>query len=155
MKNNLTNNLNMLSPGNFKITIDTAEFSNLEFFCTTASIPGLSVSALVQGYKNNKAYFPGETIEYSQFTLSFIVDEELKNYKEIYDWITENKTLEPKFKDITLSILSNKNTTNKQILFHDCFPISLGELSFTTQDTAVDYITCEVTFQYNMFEFIR
>ena len=78
-----------------------------------------------------------------------------KNYKEIYDWITENKTLEPKFKDITLSILSNKNTTNKQILFHDCFPISLGELSFTTQDTAVDYITCEVTFQYNMFEFIR
>ena len=27
----------------------------------------------------------GETIEYSQFTLSFIVDEELKNYKEIYD----------------------------------------------------------------------
>ena len=67
MKNNLTNNLNMLSPGNFKITIDTAEFSNLEFFCTTASIPGLSVSALVQGYKNNKAYFPGETIEYRPF----------------------------------------------------------------------------------------
>ena len=155
MKNNLTDNLNMLSPGNFKITIDGKEFSNLQFFCTTASVPAISTGAILTGYKNTNAYFPGETIEYSQFTLSFIVDEELKNYIEMYNWISTNSTAEPKFKDVTLSIQTNKNTVNKQLLFHDSFPVSLGELSFTTQDTAVDYLTCDVTFQYNKFEFIR
>ena len=158
MKNNLTDNLNMLSPGNFKITIDGKEFSNLQFFCTTASVPAISTSAILTGYKNTNAYFPGETIEYTgDFTSKQekIVDEELKNYIEMYNWISTNSTVEPKFKDVTLSIQTNKNTVNKQLLFHDSFPISLGELSFTTQDTAVDYLTCEVTFQYNKFEFIR
>ena len=155
MKNNLTDNLNMLSPGNFKVTIDSNEFANLEFFCTTANVPGISTGAILQGFKNTKAYFPGETIEYSQFSISFIVDEELKNYTEMYDWITTNSTVAPKFKDVTLSIQTNKNTVNKQLLFHDSFPVSLGDLSFTTQDTAVDYLTCDVTFQYNKFEFVR
>ena len=62
---------------------------------------------------------------------------------------------EPKFKDITLSIQTNKNTINKQVLFHDAFPTSVGALAFTTQDTALEYITCDVTFQYNKFEFLR
>ena len=63
--------------------------------------------------------------------------------------------LEVKFKDITLSIQTNKNTINKQIKFTDAFPISIGDLSFTTQDTSVEYLTCAVSFRYNRFEFIR
>ena len=145
----------MLSPGNFKVTIDSGEFANLQFFCTAANVPGIATAAISQGFKNTNAYFPGETIEYSQFNISFIVDEELKNYTEMYDWITSNSTVAPKFKDVTLSIQTNKNTVNKQLLFHDSFPVSLGDLSFTTQDTAVDYLTCDVTFQYNKFEFVR
>ena len=105
--------------------------------------------------QNNIAYFPGGTVEYDQFSISFIVDEEMKNYIEMFNWIKDNRIGAPKIKDITLSILSNKSTTNKQILFHDAFPVSLGELSFSTQDTSVEYITCDVTFRYNIFEFIR
>ena len=155
MSSNLTSNINMLSPGNFKVTIDSNEFANIQFFCTTASVPDLGQASVLQGYKNENAYFPGDTIEYGSFTISFIVDEEMKNYIEMFNWISTNSTSAPKFKDVTLSILTNKNNTNKQILFHDAFPISLGELSFTTQDTGVEYVNCDVTFQYNRFEFIR
>ena len=59
------------------------------------------------------------------------------------------------FKDITLSIQTNKNNLNKQIKFVDAFPLSLGDLAFTTQDTSVEYLTCTVSFRYNRFEFIR
>lgn len=155
MSNNLTDNLNMLAPGGFKVTINSAEYANLQFFCTNATLPGVSQGEVQQNYRDNNAYFPGSNIEYDTFTVSFIVDEEMKNYIEIFNWIKDNKTTDPRFKDITLSVLTNKNTTNKQVLFHDAFPISLGELSFTTQDTAVEYITCDVSFRYNIFEFIR
>ena len=68
---------------------------------------------------------------------------------------TKKFSHEEKFKDITLSIQTNKNNINKQIKFTDAFPISVGDLSFTTQDTSVEYLTCAVSFRYNRFEFIR
>tara|TARA_E500000178_G_C16586773_1_gene558568 strand:- start:88 stop:555 length:468 start_codon:yes stop_codon:yes gene_type:complete len=155
MSTNLTDNLNMLGPSGFKVTINSNEFANLQFFCTTATVPSISQGEVQESMQNNIAYFPGGTVEYDQFSISFIVDEEMKNYIEMFNWIKDNRIGAPKIKDITLSILSNKSTTNKQILFHDAFPVSLGELSFSTQDTSVEYITCDVTFRYNIFEFIR
>jgi len=164
---NLTDNLNMLSPGNFKVTIDSKEFANVQFFCTAANVPALSASEILQGYGNRNSYFPGDTLEYGTFDITFIVDEEMQNYIEIQSWIKKNadhnvsttkKTSfnhEEKLKDITLSIQTNKATINKQIRFVDTFPTSLGDLSFTTQDTSVEYVTCSVTFRYNRFEFIR
>ena len=152
---NLSDNLNMLTPVNFKVIIDSGEFANLQFFCTNANVPSLSQAAVPQGFKNENGFFPGDTIDFSTFDIQFIVDEELKNYLELFNWLTTNRTSEPKFKDITLSIQTNKNTINKQVLFHDAFPTSVGALAFTTQDTALEYITCEVTFQYNKFEFLR
>ena len=155
MATNLTDNKNFLSPGAFKVTIDSSEFANLTFFATTASIPSLSQPSVLQGFRNTNVYVPGDTIEYSTMEVTFIVDEELKNYTEIHNWLITNRSDKPKYKDITLSILSNKNTTNKQIRFHDAFPIDLGALSFTTQDTAVEYVTCTTTFQYNKFDIVR
>jgi hypothetical protein len=164
---NLTSNLNMLGPGNFKITIDASEFANLQFFCTTANVPSLSQSEVLQSYGNRQAYIPGDTLEYGTFSVTFIVDEEMKNYIEMFEWIkknadhniTQTKTSqgshEEKYKDITLSVLTAKNTINKQLRFIDAFPTELGELQFTTQDLAVEYLTCTTTFRYNRFEFIR
>ena len=89
MSNNLTDNLNMLPPGNFKVTIDSREFANVQFFCTTANLPAISSAEVLQGYAHKNAYFPGDTIEYSTFDITFIVDEEMKNYIEMYNWIKE------------------------------------------------------------------
>lgn len=155
MANNLTDNKNFLSPGAFKVTIDSSEFANLQFFCTNAAVPGISQPSVIPGFRNINVYMPGDTIEYSTMELTFIVDEEMKNYTEIHSWLITNTTDKPKFKDVTLSILSNKNTTNKQFRFHNAFPIDLGQLSFTTQDTAVEYVTCTVTLQYNKFDIVR
>ena len=55
---NLTTNLNMLVPGNFKVTIDSNEFANLQFFCTTAEVPSIAQTATQQDFKNENAYFP-------------------------------------------------------------------------------------------------
>ena len=153
--NNLTDNINALTPNGFKVTIDSKEFANLEFFCTNAQLPTIGSAEVLETYKGNNAYFPGDVIAYESMTVTFIVDEKMKNYIEMYNWISKNHTAKPLFKDITLSILSNKNTTNKQVLFHDAFPTTLGSLSFTTQDTTLDAVTCDVTFRYNKFEFIK
>ena len=131
MANNLTDNRNFLSPGAFKVTIDSSEFANLTFFATTASVPSLSQPSVLQGFRNRNVYMPGDTVEYSTMEVTFIVDEELKNYTEVHNWLITNRSDKPKFKDITLSILTNKNTINKQIRFHDA--LSLIHISEPTR----------------------
>ena len=173
MANNLTSNLNMLSPQNFKVVIDDKNFATIAFFCTQANVPGLQSSEINTNYRNFQGFTPGELLDYSTFDVTFIVDEEMKNYIEIRDWLLKNThgqnldtrgaentnaldvIREQQRKDITLSILSNKATTNKEILFNDCFPTTLGELQFTTQDTTLDYLTCTVSFRFNGFSFVK
>ena len=55
---NLSDNLNMLTPVNFKVIIDSGEFANLQFFCTNANVPSLSQAAVPQGFKNENGFFP-------------------------------------------------------------------------------------------------
>ena len=70
MSNNLTSNLNMMGPGNFKVTIDSSEFSNLQFFCINANLPTLTASEVLASFKNRNAYMPGDTLEYGTFDVS-------------------------------------------------------------------------------------
>lgn len=152
--NNLTDNMNLLQPGNFKISIDNLETANLQFFCTNVVLPSLSKSAVTQNFRGKQAHFPGDLQSFDTMDVTFILDEDMRNYEEVYNWITDVEE-DPKFKDITLSILSNRNTTNRQIRFHDAFPTNIGSITFSTAETDSDYMTCSVTFVFSYFEFIR
>lgn len=144
-----------LTPTGFRLTINSKEFNQLEYFCVGASLPGISLNSVETGFRNNKAFLSGDTIEYGSFSISFIVDEELKNYLQIFKWILNNSQNDPIYLDMTLSILTNQNNTNKQVQFLSTTPQSLSELSFNVQDTSIDYVTCEAEFSYNTFKFIK
>jgi hypothetical protein len=144
----------MLTPIGFRLTINSTEFANVEYFCVAASLPALSLPEISSPFRNQLGKLSGDTIDYSSFSVTFIVDEEMRNYLEIFDWIEKNANVGIQTKDVTLSILSNQNTTNKQVQFLNAFPTSLNELEFNTQTTAVEYLTCNVEFAYDRFKFV-
>jgi hypothetical protein len=59
----------------------------VEFFCQTANIPGISLGSGVQTTPLVDIPIPGDKITYGSLDMSFLVDENLNNYKEIHDWI--------------------------------------------------------------------
>ena len=59
----------------------------VEFFVQSANIPGISLGSATQTTPLYDIPIPGDTITYSSLDMSFIVDENLNNYKEIHDWI--------------------------------------------------------------------
>ena len=144
-----------LTPTGFRLTINHEKFSMLEYFCVGVSLPSVSLGEVTTPFRNMRAAIGGDTIEYGSFSANFIVDEELKNYLEIYNWILKNSHEELEYADITLSILTNQNNTNKQVKFLSAAPTSLSELQFNAQDTSLDYVSCTVDFAYTTFEFIR
>jgi len=55
--------------------------------------------------------------------------------------------------DATLTILTNKNNPLLRANFKDCYPLSLGGLTYNTQITDTEQLTATVTFKYNIYEF--
>ena len=64
-----------------------SKLPKVEFFCQTANIPGigLGTASMPTGLKDIP--IPGDKVTYQDLAISFLVDENLNNYKEIHDWI--------------------------------------------------------------------
>ena len=151
----LTTNKNYLSPVSFQVTIDRSQFANLEYFCNKFSLPALDSSPVELGFRGYKGKFSSDRPNYSEFTMGFVVTENMDNYLEIYNWIEYNaygnETIES---DLILNVLTNHGNVNRQIRFIDCIPISLGSLEFDAS-AEINYLVSDASFAYTKFEIIK
>ena len=171
--NDQVTNKNFLSPIGFIFILDKAR--KVSFLCQKAEIPELSLSSIdipTAGF----ASIPmgGNTINYGDLNLEFIVDEDLKNYMEIHNWIralgtpsdynerkdwnesnrSDSRSSErnTKWSDATLQVLNNNNLVNFDVVFQSVFPVSLSTLPFDVTGTDNDYFTATATFRYTLYE---
>ena len=151
----LTTNFNFLSPTGFRLTINRNRFANVEYFITGITIPNIGLAETPQGFRGHTAFMSGDTISYDALTIRFAIDEDLKNYREIFDWMISNRENTPDFSDMILSVLTNHNNGNREFQFRDAFPTSLSGVEFTTQTTDVEYLQADVSFRYSEFSVIK
>ena len=78
--------LDYASPIQFKFTC--AKLPTVEFFCQTANIPGITLGTADVETPLKSIPFPGDKLTYGDLNVSFLVDENLNNYKELHDWLT-------------------------------------------------------------------
>jgi hypothetical protein len=123
----------------------------------TASIPEISVSAATYATPQRTIAIAGDKVEYSDFSCTFIVDEQLENYYEIHEWLVGLVT-EPedrntrKTRDLSLLVLDSHNNVSREIQFVDAYPTTLSTLDFDAKNTDVDYLVGDVTFGYSYFK---
>ena len=146
----------MLSPTGFKLTINKEKFANTEFFITTFTIPTVSASEVQTNFRGSIGFEPSETRQFESLSIRFVIDEDMKNYTEIFNWIQDNvKNKKFERHDMILSVMTSHNNVNKQFQFKDSFPTSLSGVDFNTQATDVEYLQADVTFRYNEFVIIK
>ena len=167
-------NRNYLSPIGFKFTL--AKAPKVSFFSNTAQIPGLSINAAEQPSYLRNVPQVGDKMDFQDFTLRFLVDEDLENYMQIQNWMrgiafpeslneiytlkagkTENLMLDPKdpdnlVSDGTLVVLDSSNNAQFMVKFNDLWPTELTTLQFDATPGDLDYFSAEVTFKYTIYE---
>ena len=167
-------NRNFLSPTGFKFSI--VKSPKVAFFCNQANIPDLTLGVAVQPSYFKDIDQPGDKVTFGDLNLQFLVDEDLKNYMEIQNWIrgmgfpedateahniqlTGNPGMDLKsrrwqnmFSDGTLQILSSSMVAKFQVVFRQMFPYSLTTLDFDATATDIDYFTANVSFKYLIYE---
>jgi len=162
-------NRNFLSGVAFKFNL--AKFPKVDFFSNSAIIPVLNLELAQQASYLKNIAVPGERLTYGDFTLRFLVDENMENYKSVYDWLTglgfpettkefadiikdSDGQRDPKeaFCDGTLSILNSNYREVAKVKFNDLFPVSITSLDFDATNTDVQYFTAEATFKYTIYD---
>jgi hypothetical protein len=149
---------NFLNPSSFVMSLDSQTYSGAEFTIQSASIPDVSSEGAILAFKSVNTAMAADKIVYSPLEVSFLIDEDLLNYKEIYDWIKSNiETDQPitnHVRDLTLTIMSSHSNVAKQIRFIDAQPTSLSSLPFEITTVDAEYLTAVVSFQYSYYEFV-
>lgn len=122
------------------------------------SFPSVTVSSIETPYRNAKAYLPDNVVQYDPLTITFVVDENFKNYNYLYKQMLSyaQKKDSNKIKDVfdTIHIfrLDNAKKPIADIAFIDGFCTDLSSLEYSVNVSDDDIIVCTATFRYQTFE---
>jgi|TARA_B100000085_G_scaffold157688_1_gene143223 hypothetical protein len=171
---NQVENRNFLSPQGFKLTLNRAP--KVAFLGNSANIPSMQLGIAEQPTYLKNIPQPGDKITFEDFTFRFLVDENLENYKEIFNWIRglgypetldeiiqlqkeevndfnqPIKSLLNIVSDGTLQVLGSSYNTVMKVKFKDLFPYSLSALDFDATSEDYQYFTAEVSFKYTIYD---
>lgn len=166
-------NTNPLQPNKF--TLNFSRLPNMQYFCQTVSVPGISMSEA--GPQTNPfvdLYKPGEKAIYDLLNVTFTIDEELKAWKEIHDWIrgmtfpedfkeyrdlakltrqvTINVPKKPQYSDASITIFSSSFSPMFRFNFYDCFPTSLSTFVLSAADSPENTLTADAIFRFAYYD---
>jgi len=140
-------NINPLADVQFKF--DVAALPNTSFFIQTVNLPGITLEAAVVSTPQlqNFSRHTG-IVTYETLNVGFLIDEYLKNWQEIFEWIVGE---EDKYTTAVLTILSSSMNPTMEIHFKDIFPTSLSEISFDSTTTDSTYQIATISFNYTEY----
>ena len=140
-------NMNPLTDVQFKFEI--AALPNTSFFIQGVNIPGISLEAQSIGLPqvSSVSRHTG-IISYEQLTVSFLIDEYLQNWMEVFNWMTDDTN---KYTSAVLTILSSSMNPTMEAHFKEIFPTSLSEVAFDSSTADPTYAVASVSFNYTEF----
>lgn len=158
--------LNITKDANFHFGIP--ELPLFSLFCQTLDLPSVTLGVAEQPTPLVEVKHPGDKIVFEDLMVSFLVDEELTNYLEVFKWImhlgyprstsqyrklVQQDTVYTRKHELQCSLLTNKMNFRQRIVFVGAFPTNLSTLPFTTNNEGVGHLTATATFAYDYYYF--
>jgi hypothetical protein len=165
---NTPQNTSILQSTKFTFIIPDKPF--LKYFCQTVSLPSVSTTEVIIPTPFSNTYRHGDKLVFDAFTITAIMDEDLRVWEETYNWLksltrpqsydeyarkTVRDVMTPLYFDGYLTVNTNANNPNIRVKFHNCHPTSIGLVSFDTKVDADVIPTADFTFRYDLFEIER
>ena len=167
----IPNNINPLQSNGFMFAIN--KLPEVTFFCQEVEIPSMSLPAAQAATPLSDLFMSGDKIEFSELNITFLIDENMNNYKAIYDWMvglgkpadTEQYAAFMRrdvmalgdatrsSSDGVLQVLGSSNNQVRVVTFRDLVPVALQSLQLQSTTTDTQYLAGSATFRYTLYEF--
>jgi hypothetical protein len=157
-------NKSFLSNNKYELIFD--RLPNTTFFLQSVNLPSITLNSVITQTPFVQVNTPGNILTFEQLSITYIVDENMQAWRDIYTWITQmgNPTSHDKLGDLTtalgrsnsmvsdavLLVKSNSNNPNLKFSFKNIFPTELGSLQFTSTETQ-EFLTTTGTFFYDYY----
>lgn len=152
-----------------QFTLSFDKLPNATLRLQNCSIPSLGLSHSEIGTPFSWLKEPDTKLNFSEFPITFKLDENFDGYLEVFNWMmglsfpesfdqyAELKGPEQYgrtriFSDATLTVLTNKNNPNLRVTFRDLFPTFLSQVDFQTTNEDVMNIDVAASFEYHLFK---
>jgi len=165
-------NINMPTPEtNNPLLINYFEFSlnripNIVYFCQAANLPGMKFGEVEQPtIFSHPIKVPVGAVRFDPLVIGFKVDENLKNWLEIHNWMKDNSnyfetdmknSYENQASDANLLITNSSYKPKIKVSFRRLFPIELSQIQFNTitSDAMEAIATATFTFTDYKIEYL-
>ena len=154
-------NLNYFIPTGFKFMID--KIPNVNFFCQSCNLPGLSAGQFLQVTPLRDMPIAGDKVQMNELRVRFVIDEELQNWLEIYNWIKtitfpdnqEQYKQENVYSDGMLTLLTSNKNVQYVAKFTNLFPIDLTDIEMSSDVADSEVVAADATFAYSTYNIER
>jgi hypothetical protein len=166
--------LDYMRPNGFKFLVHN--IPNVSFFCQSANIPDVTLGVATQATPLIDFPLPGEKISFGELNIRFLIQENMANYNEIYNWMRglgspessdeytnyvqsqiyrfPSKTVVNATAALTseasLFILNSNNIPFIKIVFQEVFPVALSGLDFDLGNS--EYFQGLASFRYRQYK---
>jgi hypothetical protein len=174
--NQQPSDLDYLKPNGFKFQIHN--LPNVSYFCQAANIPAIQIGTASMPTPLSDIPVPGDKLSYGELVVRFLVQENMRNYIEIYNWLIGlgfpesreqyknwNESQRYRFpaisdkrigalgnySDADFFVLDSDNNPNVKITYYDLFPTSLEALDFDISTGRADYLIGIAAFKYRHY----
>ena len=168
--------LDYLKPNGFRFQVHN--LPNVSFFCQSANIPDITIGEAQVSTPLQDYFTPGEKLTFGTLNIRFLIQENMANYKELYNWMrglgnpeeteeytqylqkqlyrfpgqTVVKSIAGLFSDASLFVLDSNNNPSSEIQFQDAYPTALSGLDFDLTDS--EYFIGLASFRYRQYKII-
>jgi hypothetical protein len=162
--NQTPTNKSFLSNNKYEFVID--RLPHVTFFIQSIVIPDVSLPAASVSSPFVNIPLPGDVLNYTELQVTYIMDEDMKTWREVYDWMYNlgNPESRNKIGDLTetpgrrnsitsdgsLLVKSNANNPRIKFTFYDMFPTSLGGVTLSSAE-GQEFLTSTISFLYSHY----
>jgi hypothetical protein len=122
------------------------------------NLPTIILGITEQPTNIRKIWIPGDSLEFEDINLQFLLQESMENWIAVMDWmyrlrdpgevLSERETC-----DLGVDILDSKHNTVVECTFIDIFPFTMSDVPMSTQIEDVEPSRFDVSFKINGFTY--
>ena len=138
-------------------------FLNNDYKVLDKSVIGVSIPSITTGIISHQTpikeiFLPGNSLEFSDVSVNFQLDENYDNWKTLMDWIFSNKNFYQNTQDLFLSDMSIQLGNKKKnmiysVQLYDVFPYDMSSIEYTSKTDDIEPIEFQCMFKVNNLEF--
>jgi hypothetical protein len=150
--------MNPLLPTYYRFSI--AKLPKVSFFCQSVSLPTVTMSEVIMPTPFQQISRPSK-LDFDELTLGFVIDENLGNYLEIFNWlrsmtnVDDYQEFKPSNTHVTtanLVILNSSKNPKLNVTFYDIYPRILSSVDFSSTVIDPEPFIANCTFKYRSFD---